>query len=455
MFEDTIIALATPPGRGGLGLVRLSGGNALATASRFFKPAGKRRKIPPFRPILGSLCDAESGDPYEEALLTYFQAPRSYTTEDMVEISCHGSPVLLEETIRQGLRSGARHAEPGEFTLRAFLGGRLDLVQAEAVNDLIQAASLDQARIAFRQLEGRLSLRLNELREQLIRILAEVEAGIEFPGEELAIPRPEILAGLEKAGERVETLVKSYDIGKTLSDGILLAITGRTNAGKSTLFNALLERDRAIVTPEPGTTRDYLQENLQIKNTRFSLIDTAGLDRPSGEAEREGMRRSREVSGSADGVLLVFDASRPETETDCLLARQAADQPALFVFNKSDLPRRINRECIRKAGGGRPAVDVSALRGTHLAELKARLIDQFAKPIESDRDIILHLRQKLLLESIGRALSGALNAARAGSPDEILAEELRAALEPAGRLMGEIRSDEVLENIFQRFCIGK
>ena len=251
MQEDTIIAISTPLGFGGLGVVRMSGPHSLQIARKIFKPKKNLPKIPPNRPILGHLFDFENSEHFEEAFLTFFAKPHSYTREDMVEISCHGSPVILEEVVRLGAKAGARHAAPGEFTLRAYLNGRIDILQAEAINDIITASSLGQAKISFRQLEGSLSKSAISIREQIIQLLSEIEATIEFPDEDLNISQKTIANTLARAEKTVEELVASYDLGKTLSEGLFLAITGRANVGKSTLFNALLRKDRAIVTPFP------------------------------------------------------------------------------------------------------------------------------------------------------------------------------------------------------------
>ncbi len=309
MLEDTIIAISTPPGYGGLGIVRLSGPKALGIAGRLFNP--RRGRITPGKPVFGAVHGPVGGTEFDEAFLTYYKKPHSYTREDVVEISCHGSPVVLEEVVRLGVRAGARPAEPGEFTLRAYLNGRLDIIQAEAVNDLIRAASLTQARISFGQLGGSLSRRIGSVREKLVRLLAGIEAAIEFPDENLRVSRSAAARKMDALVLDVEALIAGYEAGRSLAEGITLAIAGRTNVGKSTLFNALLGQDRAIVTPYPGTTRDLLRERLIIKDSVFHLVDMAGIGRPSHPVEREGMRRGARQARDADGVLLVLDGSRP------------------------------------------------------------------------------------------------------------------------------------------------
>ncbi len=290
MLEDTIIAIATPPGFGGLGIVRLSGPKAAAVARRIFEPkGGAGRAYPDRRPVFGSVRDPERGRALDEAFLTYFKGPRSYTGEDVVEISTHGSPAVLESILRMGTGAGARLARPGEFTLRAHLNGRLDILQAQAVNDLIRSVSLAQARVSSRQLGGSLSKRIYHLRSRLIVLLSRTEAGLEFPEDGLKKSPAADLKSLDRLIDDVGRLVASYETGRALAEGVTLAIVGRTNVGKSTLFNALLEEDRAIVTPFPGTTRDYLRERLVLDGVVFHLVDMAGLGRPAHPVERRGI----------------------------------------------------------------------------------------------------------------------------------------------------------------------
>ncbi len=456
MLEDTIIAVSTPLGYGGLGVVRLSGVRALEITLEIFKPRTRRHKTPARQPILGHIFDPETGEPFEEAMLTFYPSPRSYTTEDVVELSTHGSPVLLKEIVRLGIAAGARHAHPGEFTLRGLVGGRIDILQAEAVNDLIQASSLNQAKISCRQLDGSLSRRIDELRGRIIHLLSQVEAGIEFPDEGLRISPKVITRTLRKSLEAVSGLVQSYDLGKAFREGIVLAVTGRTNSGKSTLFNLLLDHDRSIVTPFPGTTRDYIREQMMIEDSVFTLVDTAGLDAAAEPVEKEGIRRGKELATRADGILLLLDASRAENRDDLALIRKFRDKKTLILLNKIDLPRKIGAERITEAAGGLPQLEISALKGTHLTELKQKIHGLFVPDgnIEGE-EVILHLRQKLILEEIRDALASAMRVLEEGHSEELLAEEIRPALSLIGELTGEIRADDILDDIFGRFCVGK
>ena len=453
MLEDTIIAVSTPPGYGGLGIVRLSGPKSLAIATRIFKP--RHGGILPGKPVLGVLHGPGRGKEFDEAFLTFHKKPHSYTREDVVEISCHGSPIVLEEVVRIGVRAGARPADPGEFTLRAYLNGRLDIIQAEAVNDLIRAASLAQARISYDQLSGSLSKRIGAVRGKLISLLAGIEAAIEFPDEGLRIARSVTARKMDALVRDIETLVAGYEAGRSLAEGVTLAIAGKTNVGKSTLFNALLGQDRAIVTPYPGTTRDFLRERLVIKDSVFNLVDMAGIGQPSHPVEREGMRRSEKQAREADGVLFVVDASCPLGGEDLGLLEKFRSFIKLIIINKIDLSRGAGETDLGEKAGMIPEVRVSALKGTNIDGLKARLYETFKPSKGKQENIVLHLRQKLLLEEMLAGLERGRILQRDGHSEEVVAEELRGVLPALGRLSGEIRAGEVIDDIFGRFCVGK
>ncbi len=456
MNEETIIAISTPLGYGGLGIVRLSGKKSLPVAKKIFKPKKNKAKIQPRSPLLGYLYDFEKRGFFEEAYLTYFPQPHSYTGEDVVEISCHGSPVILEEVVRLGIKAGARHASPGEFTLRAYLSGRIDLLQAEAVNDIIQASSLKQARLSFMQLGGSLSRKIASLRKNIILLLSQIEARIEFPDDGLHISPKMILKTLDHSIENTKNLIESYNLGKTLSEGFTLAITGKTNVGKSTLFNSLLEKDRAIVTPYPGTTRDYLLESIKIKDSIFTLIDMAGMASPSHPIEKEGIKRGKKLLSEADGVLLLFDLSRKETDEDLrLLKKYKKKKKLILLFNKMDLSSKMNKEKIINQENDLLSLEISALKGTNLDKLKEMIQEAFIPDASHRDEIILHLRQKLTLEETLDLLKNGRRVLQEGYSEEVCAEEIRKAIPLIGRLTGEIKADDIMEEIFNRFCVGK
>ncbi len=455
MFEDTIIAVSTAPGYGGLGVVRLSGDQALQISKKIFTPKKALTAISPRQPLLGYLFNSEHNERFETAYLTFFPAPNTYTREDMVEFSCHGSPVILEEAVRLGVKAGARHARPGEFTLRAYLHGRIDILQAEAINDLIMAPSLAQAKISFRQMEGSLSKKIGAVRKALIHLLSQIEATIEFPDDGLKISQRHIQKTMTNAIQTVNELIKSYDFGKTLSEGTTVAITGRTNVGKSTLFNALLDRERAIVTPYPGTTRDYLTEQIKIKDSLFSLIDMAGMGAATDQIEKEGIQRGRRLAKEADGILLVLDASRKETKEDIALIKKFQKQKAILLLNKIDLPVKMDIQTIKTLAPELSILEISALKRLNLKTLEKTIADRFIPHPKKSANIVLHLRQKLLLQDVDDALQNALQLLKDGYPEEMFGEEIRRTLPALGELTGDIRMDDVMSDIFNRFCVGK
>jgi len=455
MFEDTIIAVSTPMDYGALGIVRLSGDKALPIANKIFKPKKAGKKITSRQPILGNLFSFNRKDIFEEAYLTFFPAPHTYTREDVVEISCHGNPLILEEVIRLGIRSGARHARPGEFTLRAYLRGRIDILQAEAINDIIMASSLSQVKISMGQVYGALSKKISSLRSQIVHLLSQIEALIEFPEEGLSISSKKIIQTIEHLIKNVQKLIESYQLGKILEKGLSIAIPGRTNVGKSTLFNSLLKSDRAIVTPYPGTTRDYLSEKIKIKNALFNLVDMAGIDHAELPAEIEAVKKGEKISKEADGILLILDTSRKESTEDIQLIEKYKKTNTILLFNKIDLPQKMNTKKVKTLAENLPCLEISALKKINLDKLKDTIHKVFIPDIKKGDEIILHLRQKLLLEDMHSALKEGIRLLKEGYSEEIYIEEFRKTLPLIGQLTGEIRTNEIIENIFNNFCVGK
>jgi len=342
-LDDTIIAVSTPPGQGGLGLIRISGHEALAIARGIFQPKKLSPAEHPGQMCFGYLVDREKGERLDCGYACYFRPEVSYTREEVVEISLHGSPVILNEAIRLGIKEGARLARPGEFTLRAYLRGRLDIVQAEAINDLIRAVSLQQAKVSFRQAEGSLSRKIQAVREQIVGLLVNIEASLEFPEDELGLTQKEIESYLEHLISNLKNIIWSYEQNRARLEGLTIALVGRTNAGKSTLFNALLEEERAIVTPYPGTTRDYIRENLLLDGILLKLVDTAGFGQADNAAEEAGISRSEDIATRADGLLIILDSSRSESEEDFYLLQGFQGKKRIIVFNKSVTERIVVR----------------------------------------------------------------------------------------------------------------
>lgn len=454
-LEDTIIAVSTPAGHGGIGIVRLSGAEALAIASKIFSVKEPEPAIPARKMCFGYLLDDLTKETLDAGYLCYFPSPHSYTREDVVEIHLHGSPVLLNEAVCLGIRAGARLAHPGEFTFRAYLHGRIDIIQAEAINDLIRACSLDQARISFKQMEGSLSGKIARIRGKIVELLTLVETSLEFPDEDQEITPGQVRSVLLELIGDLGNLVRSYEQGRALLEGLTVAILGKTNVGKSTLFNALLEEERAIVTPYPGTTRDFLRENIQLDGVLMKLVDMAGFGRASHPVEEEGIARGQQLAEKADGLLVVLDSSREESQEDFLLLEKFCHKKKLLVFNKSDLKTVINRQKILDSCPGTSWVEVSALTGKNLDRLKRMMHETFAPQLEKQEEIILHQRQKILVETIKNNLENGLRLLDEGAGEELVAEAVREALPAIGQLTGEIKNQEVLNQIFSRFCIGK
>ncbi|MCX6627507.1 MAG: tRNA uridine-5-carboxymethylaminomethyl(34) synthesis GTPase MnmE [Candidatus Solibacter sp.] len=443
-LADTIVAISTPPGRAGLGVVRLSGARARSLAAQFLTPAEWR----PWQAHLAQLLDAH-GHPIDQVVVTFFAAPRSYTAEDLVEISCHGSPIVLRHAVQRALEGGARLAEPGEFTLRAFLNGRIDLPQAEAVRDLIDATTLYQARIAAQQVDGSVSRRLAPLKEPLLELIALLEAGIDFAEDDVSVaPAEEILRRLEPILHGTRQLAASFQYGGLVRQGLTLAIVGRPNVGKSSLFNRLLEQDRAIVTEMPGTTRDLVSETASIGGIPVKLCDTAGI-RPNPErVERLGIERSYQAMADADLTLVVVDLAQPFTaEYESLIAR--AGGRALVIGNKSDLARG--------AGHWPALLSVSALTGEGIAGLRDAILEAVAPKgvFEQETGFITSLRHEQLLHESAAYLEKACDAVRSSIPHEMLLLDLYGALRPIDAITGATTADDILNRIFSTFCIGK
>ena len=448
-LDDTIVAIATPPGRGGLGMVRLSGGRAREIAEhmlRFPSPGGWRS----WRARSAELTDG-AGGAIDQVVATFFEAPRSYTAEDVVEICCHGSPVVLRHAVERAVGAGARLAEPGEFTLRAFLRGRIDLPRAEAVRDLIEATTLYQARVAAQQANGSVSRRVAPIKEKLLELIALLEAGIDFAEDDVGVAEDvAILRRLAAIEGAIEELARSFQYGALVHDGLSLAIVGRPNVGKSSLFNRLLEQDRAIVTEVPGTTRDVVSETASIGGIPVKLHDTAGIREAAEKVEAKGIERSFQAMADADLTLVVLDASaEPEDEDRRLVERARAAGRALVAANKSDLPR----------AGATPAeaILVSALTGDGIPQLRQAILDRVAPSgaLAPETGFITSLRHEQLLGESARWLEKARGAVGAAMPHEMLLLDLYAALQPIDAITGGTTADDILNRIFSTFCIGK
>ncbi len=445
---DTIVALSTPLGRGGLGVVRLSGIRARLIAEQIVRFPSEARWIS-WSSALAELVD-EQGAVIDQVVVSFFETPRSYTAEDVVEISCHGSPVVLRFCVERAVAAGARLAEPGEFTLRAYLNGRIDLPQAEAVRELIDATTLYQARVAAQQAEGSVSRRIRPVKEQLLELIALLEAGIDFAEDDISVAPPEeILRRLDIVADGLRSLISSFVAGKLVFQGFTLAIAGRPNVGKSSLFNRLLKQDRAIVTAVAGTTRDLVSENTTLGGIPLRLVDTAGIRESDDLVESLGVERSYGAMADADLTLLVFDiSSEPGLEDRELLARLSERRP-LLVGNKADLGRH----------DGQPAdlLAVSAVTGEGVENLRAAILERLAPGglASPESGSLTSLRHEALLRESMEAIENARRAVGFGMPHEMLLLDLYAALRPIDGVTGATTAEDILNRIFSTFCIGK
>jgi tRNA modification GTPase len=446
-LSDTIVAISTPVGAGGLGIVRLSGRTAPEVSSQILRLAGP---LAPRYAQVGSLVDAR-GEVIDEVVATWFQAPRSFTGEDVVEISCHGSPVILRYCVELCVDAGARLAEPGEYTLRAYLNGRIDLPQAEAIRDLIGATTIYQAKVAAQQLGGSLSRRIAPAKAQLIELIALLEAGIDFAEDDVSVaPDEVILRRLGSLEAEIGKLVGSFGYGRLVREGFSLALVGRPNAGKSSLFNALLEQDRAIVTEVPGTTRDLVSEQAAIEGIPVRFVDTAGIRESEDLVERLGIERSQEAMADADLTVLVVDVSQPPAAEDhALRAKVEAQGLHLVVGNKADLGMAEGWES--------GLMRVSARKGEGLAELRQAILDQLCPGgAESPANgFVTSLRQRNLLQECLEALRQADGAVQQSIPHEMILLDLYDALRALDGVSGATTADDILNHIFSTFCIGK
>ncbi|MGP8226856.1 MAG: tRNA uridine-5-carboxymethylaminomethyl(34) synthesis GTPase MnmE [Terracidiphilus sp.] len=462
---DTIAAISTPPGRGGIGIVRLSGPQAASITVQLVR---LRQPLEHARARLADVLDENSsseGTRIDEAVVTFFGAPHSYTAEDLVEIAAHGSPVVLELLLSRALALGARLAEPGEFTQRAFLSGKLDLTQAEAVCDLIAAQTLTQARQAASQMGGALSRRVGPVKQALVELIALLEAGIDFAEDDVEVTaQAEIARRIGELTPPLAALEETFNRGRIVHDGLTLAIVGRPNVGKSSLFNRLVERDRAIVTATPGTTRDTVSERISLDGIPLELVDTAGLRSGQGEEEGEdrrvhlqeaeqlGIRRSREALADAALVLIVLDATEPLNDEERRLLAAVAGRPALVAVNKSDLVEaaRPLADC-----AGVPALATSALTGEGIPTLRERILALATGGAAAEPGMLTSLRHQQAIAAAISALADAARANAASIPHEMILIDLYRALWVLDSLTGQTTPDDILNLIFSIFCIGK
>ena len=456
MLDDTIAAIATALGEGGLAVIRLSGAEALAVADRCFAPAGEA-SVKPSAAATHTIHFGHvvrDGQTVDEALLAVMRAPRTFTREDVVEITCHGGILAAKMVLDTVLANGARLAEPGEFTRRAFLNGRIDLAQAEAVADLIHSRTELALRAANEQLAGKLSQRINKLRDEMLETLAHVEAHIDFPEEDIAPDtHDQLIARLEHGVAFMDELLRTAPEGQILRHGLRAAIIGRPNAGKSSLLNQLLGHDRAIVSAVPGTTRDTIAETANIRGLPVVFIDTAGLREARDEIELEGVRRSRQSLQQAEFILHVFDAAEPLTEADQNYLAEFAGKKRILVRNKIDLPVRLHFP----PGLQAPVADVCCLTGQGIEPLKDAIKELvWSGEIRAEMlQVMINSRHQDALNRARAAAQRTMDALRADATLELVAMDLRIAVNAVGEIVGKTATEDLLDSIFSQFCLGK
>ena len=458
-FRETIAAIATPPGIGGVGLIRVSGSEAEGIARRLFRPSPPGDFVS-HRLYHGEIVSPETGNVLDEVLIALLRKPRSYTGEDTLEISCHGGPLILRTVLEEVLRAGARPAEGGEFTKRAFLNDRLDLTQAEAVLDIITAQTRPGLAAAVGRLKGRLSGRIEAIRSEIIDLLAAIEASIDFSEEEgIGESAGDLPLEAGRIIDRIASLAATYRQGRIYREGIGIVIAGRPNVGKSSLLNRLLGEKRAIVTPIPGTTRDFIEEAVDLGGIPVRLTDTAGLRPPADDIEKAGIELVWERVEAADALLLLLDGSAELTADDRALLAKLPAKPLLAVLNKSDLPRRLDEASLKGLlpGGTPPPIRTSAKYGDGIDRLIAALGDLIlvTPAAESSAVMIAHLRHKDALEKAAAGLVRTRDGLIGALPAEIVALEVREALDALDEITGKTTPEELLDRIFANFCIGK
>jgi len=458
-FEnDTIAAISTPVGQGGIGIVRISGPESLEIADRIFRP---KKADSPSTARQGSLLYGHIINPadntiIDEALLSVMRSPHSYTKEDVIEINCHGGMISVKRTLETVLAQGARLADPGEFTKRAFLNGRINLTQAEAVFDVITAKTEESMRIAVEQLQGGLSERLGDIREKLIDISACAEAYIDFPEDEIEMKTlqhlRDQLAGIKK---EIDNLSGTFQDARFFRDGLSVAIVGRPNVGKSSLLNTLLKKERAIVTELPGTTRDLIEDYLNINGLPIRIMDTAGIRNSEELVEKEGIRRSLLAIQNADFIIALLDGSELLREEDFQLMEHIRGKNAVIVINKSDLPLKISLEAIREKA--REHLFLSALSGEGVEMLKSVIFHANLRNWNEEREgvVVTNIRHRTALDRTSSSLERAIRLLAADQPLELFSIELREALDSLGEITGMVTTEDILDKIFSTFCIGK
>ena len=457
-MEDTIAAVATAYGEGGIGIIRISGEKSLDILNDIFEFGGETDKIISRRMTYGKIVDKENNSIIDEVLAVYMKGPKTYTAEDVVEINCHGSIVSLRKTLALVLRKGARMAEPGEFTKRAFLNGRLDLSQAEAVIDIVKAKTDKSFDVAISQLEGGLSLKIMEIRQKLLDLLVDITVNIDYPDEDIEeLTYDKLEENIMLIGDMIEKLLSTASTGRMIREGIRVAIVGKPNVGKSSLMNGLLREARAIVTEIPGTTRDTIEEAVSIRNIPVYLVDTAGIRDTSDKVERLGIEKSKEAFNNADFVIFIIDGSRELSKEDIEIAQHLEGRKSLVLINKNDLPRAFDNDAVMNLIPDAQIIETSLLNEEGIGDVEdfiERLV--YGGEISQKGSMMVNnVRHIELLEKSRDSLRDALNMTVAKEALDFIEVDVKNAYERLGEIIGETVSDDIIDEVFARFCLGK
>lgn len=457
-MEDTIAAVATAYGEGGIGIIRISGEKALSILEEVFEFAGETSQIVNRRMTYGRIVDRENEQIIDEVLAVYMKGPKTYTAEDVVEINCHGSMVSLRKTLALVLRKGARLAEPGEFTKRAFLNGRLDLSQAEAVIDIIKAKTDRSFDVAMSQLEGALSLRVTEIRQKLLDLLVDITVNIDYPDEDIEeLTYDKIEENILLIGEMIEKLLSTADTGRMIREGIRVAIVGKPNVGKSSLMNSLLRETRAIVTEIPGTTRDTIEEAISIRNIPVYLVDTAGIRETSDEVERLGIERSKAAFNEADFIIFIMDGSSAISDEDREIASYLDGKNSVVLINKNDLERGFTNDDVRELVNDPVIIETSLINNEGIEEIENHIEELVygGELSQHDSTMVNNVRHIELLKQSRDSLRDAMEMTLAREALDFIEVDVRNAYDLLGEITGETVSDDIINEVFARFCLGK
>ena len=457
-MEDTIAAVATAYGEGGIGIIRISGEEALPILQGIFEFHGDTDTFTSRRMTYGKIIDKEKNQIIDEVLAVYMKGPKTYTAEDVVEINCHGSMVSLRKTLALVLRKGARLAEPGEFTKRAFLNGRLDLSQAEAVIDMIRAKTDKSFDVAVSQLEGRLSLKVEEIRQKLLDLLVDITVNIDYPDEDIEEMTYEKLEeSIVETQDMIEKLLETSSTGRMIREGIKIAIVGKPNVGKSSLMNGLLKETRAIVTDIPGTTRDTIEEVLSIRNIPVYLVDTAGIRETSDKVEKMGIEKSKEAFNQADFILFLLDGSRSLEEEDLQIMEFLKERKSLVLINKRDLGEAVSIEEISAKLPASQVIEASLLKGQGITEIEDAVEDLVygGEIVQKESMMVNNVRHIELLQQAVKSLTDALHMSERREALDFIEVDVKNAYERLGEIIGETVSDDIINEVFARFCLGK